>query len=104
CFTVRETVRRTMIFGRNDLTQDAPISRIDLLVCRNTLMYFNAETQSRVLARFHFGLLEGGYLFLGKAEMLFTQSHLFAPVELKQRIFAKVPRMVPRDRLWVMAQ
>ena len=47
-----------MIFGRNDLVQDAPISRIDLLVCRNTLMYFNAETQARILARFHFALAD----------------------------------------------
>ena len=49
-YAFRKDLRRTMIFGRNDLVQDAPISRIDLLVCRNTLMYFNAETQSRILA------------------------------------------------------
>ncbi len=55
-FTFRKDLRRSMIFGRNDLTQDAPISRIDLLTCRNTLMYFNAETQSRILGRFHFAL------------------------------------------------
>ena len=45
--TFRKDLRRTVIFGRNDLVQDAPISRIDLLICRNTLMYFNAETQTR---------------------------------------------------------
>src|SRR3954447_2541391 len=45
--TVRKDLRRTAIFGRNDLVQDAPISKIDLLLCRNTLMYFNAETQAR---------------------------------------------------------
>ena len=49
-FTFHRELRRTVIFGRNDLTQDAPISRIDLLTCRNTLMYFNAETQARILA------------------------------------------------------
>ena len=63
-----------VIFGRHDLIQDAPISRIDLLVCRNTLMYFNAETQARILDRFHFALDDGGYLFLGKAEMLLTHA------------------------------
>src|SRR5207249_3297010 len=51
-----KSLRRGVIFGRHDLVQDAPISRIDLLVCRNTLMYFNAEAQSRILARFHFAL------------------------------------------------
>jgi two-component system CheB/CheR fusion protein len=50
-FTFRKDLRRSVIFGRNDLVQDAPISRVDLLVCRNTLMYLTAETQSRILAR-----------------------------------------------------
>jgi two-component system CheB/CheR fusion protein len=81
-----------VIFGRNDLVQDAPISRIDLLLCRNTLMYFNAETQARILNRFHFALAEGGILFLGKAEMLLSHGSLFMPVELKQRIFRRVSR------------
>src|SRR5438105_6050020 len=53
-YTFSTDLRRAVIFGRHDLVQDAPISRLDLIVCRNTLMYFNAETQSRVLARFHF--------------------------------------------------
>src|ERR1051326_7637531 len=88
----RKDLRRSVIFGRNDLVQDAPISRIDLLVCRNTLMYFNAETQSRILSRFHFALAGGGVLFLGKAEMLPSHSGLFAPVDLKRRIFRVVPR------------
>jgi two-component system CheB/CheR fusion protein len=79
-----------VIFGRNDLTQDAPISRIDLLTCRNTLMYFNAETQARILSRFHFALNPWGYLFLGKSEMLITHADLFRPVNAKRRIFAKI--------------
>ena len=62
-----------MIFGRNDLVQDAPISRIDLLVCRNTLMYFNAETQARILRPLPLrAATTRGFLFLGKAEMLIT--------------------------------
>ena len=71
-FVFNKELRRAVIFGRHDLVQDAPISRIDLLVCRNTLMYFNAETQTRILARFHFALKDDGILFLGKAEMLLT--------------------------------
>jgi two-component system CheB/CheR fusion protein len=85
----RNDLRRSVIFGRHDLVQDAPISRIDLLVCRNTLMYFNAETQARILERFSFALGPRGYLFLGKAETLLTQSSLFAPVDLRLRIFSK---------------
>jgi two-component system CheB/CheR fusion protein len=91
-YTFRKDLRRAVIFGRNDLVQDAPISRIDLLVCRNALMYFNAETQTRILSRFHFALAPGGVLFLGKAEMLLSHAALFSPIDLKRRMFNKVAR------------
>jgi two-component system CheB/CheR fusion protein len=93
-FSFRKDLRRSIIFGRNDLVQDAPISRIDLLTCRNTLMYFNAETQAKVLHRFHFALTDGGVLFLGKAEMLRTHGNLFTPIDLKRRVFRRVPRLM----------
>jgi two-component system CheB/CheR fusion protein len=89
----RKDLRRTVIFGRNDLVQDAPISRIDLLTCRNTLMYFNADTQAKILNRFHFALVDRGVLFLGKAEMLLSHGALFAPIDLKRRVFRRVPRL-----------
>jgi two-component system CheB/CheR fusion protein len=98
----RPELRRCVIFGRNDLVQDAPISRIDMLVCRNTLMYFTAETQAQILRRFHFGLDDDGYLLLGKSEMLITHTDLFAPVELKRRVFRKVIKPTLRDRVRVM--
>jgi two-component system CheB/CheR fusion protein len=100
----RKDMRRNVIFGRHDLLQDAPISRVDLLMCRNTLMYFNAEAQAKILVHFHFALSETGYLFLGKSEMLLTHSNLFAPVDLKRRIFSKVPKVNLRDRLLMLAQ
>ncbi|MCW2953315.1 MAG: methyltransferase, CheR-type with sensor, partial [Conexibacter sp.] len=98
-FRFNADLRRTVIFGRNDLVQDAPISRIDLLLCRNTLMYFNAETQARILGRFNFSLDPNGYLFLGKSEMLITHSDLFTPVNLRRRVFRKVRPASMRDRL-----
>ncbi|GAX38585.1 CheR family methyltransferase [Nodularia sp. NIES-3585] len=102
-YVFRQDLRRSVIFGRHDLLQDAPISRLDLLVCRNTLMYFNSETQGRIMARFHFALNDTGYLFLGKAEMLLIHSNLFTPVDLKNRIFSKVSVANLRDRLLIMA-
>ena len=96
----RKELRRSVIFGRNDLVRDAPISRIDLLTCRNTLMYFNAETQARILRRLNFALNDRGFLFLGKSEMLITRSELFRPVDLKRRVFQKVVRTATlRERL-----
>jgi two-component system CheB/CheR fusion protein len=102
-YAFRKPMRRTIIFGRNDLTQDAPISRIDLLTCRNTLMYFNAETQARILNRFHFALNPWGYLFLGRSEMLITHPDLFRPENLKRRVFSKVAKPTLRDRLMTFA-
>jgi two-component system CheB/CheR fusion protein len=90
-FAFRPDLRRRVIFGRHDITRDAPISRLDLLVCRNTLMYFNVETQSQVIDRFHFALREGGYLFLGKAEMLLSDGERFEVVSMRQRIFRRRP-------------
>jgi two-component system CheB/CheR fusion protein len=88
-----------VIFGHHDLVQDAPISRIDLLVSRNALMYFTAEAQARILERFNFALKETGFLFLGKSEMLITHTSLFRPYDLKRRVFRKVPGTRLRESL-----
>ena len=90
-YAFNKDMRRAVIFGRNDLVKDAPISRVDLLVCRNTLMYLNAETQQKVLGRLHFALAPEGVLFLGHAEMLLTHSDKFSPIDLKHRIFRRAP-------------
>ena len=102
-YNFRTDLRNCVIFGRHDLVQHAPISRLDLLVCRNTLMYFNAETQARILSRFHFALKENGFLLVGKAEMLVSHFHLFNPANLKYRFFSKVPQASLRDHSLVMA-
>src|SRR5689334_12649556 len=60
-YIFNKELRRSVIFGRHDLIQDAPISRVHLLVCRNCLMYLNAEAQTKVLERFHFALDDTGY-------------------------------------------
>ncbi|TDK89291.1 PAS domain S-box protein [Mycobacterium paragordonae] len=88
-YLFHKELRRAVIFGRNDLVKDAPISRVDLLVCRNTLMYLNAETQRNVLSRLHFALAPNGVLFLGHAEMLLSHSDKFTPLNLENRIFLK---------------
>ena len=103
-FAFRTDLRRTIIFGAHDLVQDAPISRLDLLICRNTLIYFNSEAQARILARFHFALLDDGYLFLGKSELLLTHARLFTPLNMRARIFRKVGRVNLRERLLVLAE
>lgn len=96
---VQKELRRCVIFGRHNLVQDPPISKMDLLICRNALMYFNTETQGKILDRFHFALNDGGFLFLGKAEMLFNRNHSFTPVDLRRRLFTKAPNRNLRNML-----
>ncbi|MFG1792145.1 CheR family methyltransferase [Nocardia sp. NPDC049149] len=88
-FVFRSDLRRRVIFGRHDITRDAPISRLDLLVCRNTLMYFNAEAQSHILDRYRFALRDGGFLFLGKAELLLSDGDRFSVASMRQRVFRR---------------
>ncbi|MEU6992933.1 CheR family methyltransferase [Streptomyces sp. NPDC046465] len=88
-YIFRPDLRRRVIFGRHDITRDAPISRLDLLVCRNTLMYFNVEAQTQISERFHFALRKNAFLFLGKAEMLLNDAERFEVVNMRQRVFRR---------------
>ena len=88
-YRVRRDLRRWCIFGHHNLTQAPPLSHIDLLACRNVLIYFQSELQERVLSRFHYAIRDGGYLFLGRSESLLARSPLFMPVQLKWRIFKR---------------
>ncbi|PWC87200.1 methyltransferase [Azospirillum sp. TSH100] len=91
-YVFQRELRKCVIFGRHNVVSDAPISRIDLLICRNLLIYLEADTQGIVLPRLHYALVNDGFLFLGKAETQLARSRMFEPVDLKSRIFAKVPQ------------
>ena len=91
----RRDFRRWCIFGSHNLTSAPPLSHMDLVVCRNVLIYFNAVLQERVLSRFHYALRDGGTLFLGRSESLLARSRLFRPRNLKWRLFERVPAVEP---------
>ena len=103
-YTFDRELRRAVIFGRHDLLQDPPISHVDILTCRNTLMYFNSEAQGRIMSRFYFGLSGDGFLVLGRAEMMSGYGKAFVPLDLKRRVFARGPKREARDRLMLLAQ
>ena len=103
-YVFRPDLRRTVIFGRNDLVQDAPISRVDLLICRNALIYFTAEAQTKILERLNFALKPEGALVVGKSEMLVKQNELFRPIDIKMRMFRKHPRRGARERYAFVVQ
>lgn len=91
-------IRRMLIFGRSDLVHDAPISHVQILVCRNVLIYFDSLTQKHILNRLHYALDPGGILFLGKSESKLSESVLFQPVNSRWRIFRRLPLADPDPR------
>ncbi|MBK7000454.1 MAG: EAL domain-containing protein [Rhodoferax sp.] len=82
-----KSLRDCVTFARQDITADPPFLRLDLITCRNVLIYFNAELQTRVLGVFRYALREDGLLFLGRSESVNQQEALFAAVDRRSRIF-----------------
>ncbi|MET0753907.1 MAG: CheR family methyltransferase, partial [Pyrinomonadaceae bacterium] len=90
-YKIRKELRETVLFAPHNVLRDPPFSRLDLITCRNLLIYLNRETQDRVMEIFHFALAPQGYLFLGSSETADGELGLFAPVDKKQRIYWRRP-------------
>ena len=90
-YTIARNIRDLMIFSRHDLVLDPPLPRIDLLICRNVLIYFNRALQSRIIPKLHYALSGNGYLWLGKAETLVTDIHELKLLNPEWRIFKNIP-------------
>lgn len=86
-YRVRKEIREKVLFARHNLLSDPPFSQIDLVVCRNLLIYLDREVQHDILQMFHFALRPGGYLFLGSSESADVAGELFTPVDKRNRIF-----------------
>ncbi|HEU4960201.1 MAG TPA: CheR family methyltransferase [Sphingomonas sp.] len=89
-YCVVKELREICIFSPHNLIKDAPFSRIDLLSCRNLLIYLNSDLQNRVIPIFHFSLRSGGVLFLGSSENVTRHQKLFAPIDRKKRVFRRL--------------
>ena len=96
---VAKEVRELCVFSPHSVLRDPPFSRIDLVSCRNLLIYFGPEAQNQVIPVFHYALRPEGYLFLGTSENVSGFSDLFLPVEKKQRIFQRRTNGAPALRL-----
>jgi two-component system, chemotaxis family, CheB/CheR fusion protein len=86
-YRVRQELRDVIIFALHDLLKDPPFSHIDLVSCRNVLIYLDRELQEQVCSTFHYSLNPGGYLFLGAAEMADNSSSFFRNVDRHARIY-----------------
>jgi two-component system CheB/CheR fusion protein len=82
-------LRDLIVFARHNLVSDPPFLRLDLVSCRNVLIYFDAPLQTKVLQTFHFGLVKEGFLFLGRSESTTHAESLFNPLDRRERLFRK---------------
>ncbi len=86
-FRIAKEIRDLLIFSEQDLIRDPPFSRLDLISCRNLLIYLESDLQKRVLSLFHYALNPGGFLVLGTSETIGQASDLFAPLDAKMKIY-----------------
>ncbi|MBI1247596.1 chemotaxis protein CheR [bacterium] len=89
-YHISTDLRQKVIFAPHDITKDPPFTRIDLISCRNVLIYFNQDVQKRVISLFHFGLNVGGVLFLGPSESIGELEREFEPIDRQWRVYRKL--------------
>ena len=106
-YRVSKALREGVVFARQNLISDPPFSRMDLICCRNLLIYLEPASQKKAMPAFHYALNPTGFLFLGASESLGQFTHLFEPIDKKQKIFAKkmlaaapllIPALAPKQR------
>jgi len=97
-YRIAKVVRDMCVFARQDLTKDPPFSKLDLISCRNVLIYMGSDLQRRIFPIFHYALNPGGFLMLGSAESTGSFSDLFSPADKRGKIYVK-KSAVPDSRL-----
>jgi two-component system CheB/CheR fusion protein len=88
-YRVGQEIREMVIFATQNVIMDPPFTKLDIIICRNLLIYLTPELQKKLLPLFHYCLNHGGILFLGSAETVSAHADLFAPLNLKSRLFRR---------------
>ena len=90
-YQIQKFIRELCVFARHDLAKDPPFSKLDLISCRNVLIYMGPALQKRILSMFQYALKPGGFLFLGNSESISDYSDVFTAEDRKHRIFLRKP-------------
>jgi two-component system CheB/CheR fusion protein len=99
-YRVKKEVRGLVVFSTHNVITDPPYSQLDLISCRNLLIYFKAELQNRVIGTFIYSLNPDGYLLLGSSESPAAMTNYFVPVDKRWKVFRKIGGIVPREIPW----
>jgi len=102
-YQINKNIRDMVLFAQQDVVLDPPFTRLDLLVCRNLLIYFDQLLQQKLLPLFHYSLRPGGILLLGSSETIGRFHQLFAPLQLKLRLYVRQDQTAPRGTLPVQS-
>jgi two-component system, chemotaxis family, CheB/CheR fusion protein len=94
-YQISKTIRDMCVFSKQDVSGDPPFSKLDLISCRNVMIYMGAPLEKRIIPTFHYALNPVGILFLGSSETVDSHSNLFAPVDKKYKIYSKKSLPVP---------
>ena len=98
-YRIRKEIRDLIIFAPQNILTDPPFTKLDMLSCRNLLIYLNAETQKKLLPLFHYSLGPGGFLFLGSSESIGGSTDLFSPRDNKWKVFKRRETPIARNEL-----
>ena len=96
-YRIVKEIREMVTFATQNVIMDPPFTKLDILVCRNLLIYLTAELQKKLLPLFHYSLNAGGVLFLGNSETVSTFTDLFASLDVKSRIFRRIESVRPAE-------
>jgi two-component system CheB/CheR fusion protein len=96
---VRKEIREMVIFAPQNLIMDPPFTKLDILSCRNLLIYLTTEVQKKLIPLFHYSLTPGGILFQGSAETVGDFTHLFSPLNAKSRLFRRTESVLRPEQI-----
>ncbi|EEF61789.1 chemotaxis protein CheB [Pedosphaera parvula] len=94
-YRISKALRERCVFARHNVIGDPPFSRLDLISCRNLMIYLDPEPQKKIIPTFHYALKPEGFLILGASESVGSFPHLFEPVDKKQKVFARTSGSPP---------
>lgn len=92
-YRIHKTIRDMLIFSEHDLIKDPPFSKLDLVSCRNVLIYMGPELQKKLMPLFHYALLPDGFLLLGSSESVGDSGHLFASIDRRGKVYQRKPEV-----------
>lgn len=98
-YLVAKEIRDMVIFAQQNMIKDPPFTKIDIMICRNLLIYLTPEIQKKLIPLFHYSLNSNGFLFLGSAESVGNFTDLFKPLDLKSRIYKRLRPLIQRSTI-----